>query len=278
MASPRPQQTRPPHDRDAAASRDGRRPRGFVQSLARGLSVIKAFSADSPSGLTLTEVARKTGLTPAAARRSLITLAELGYVTTDGRRYLLRPRLLELGHAYLASRPISQLAEPYIVALAERVGESCSASVLDGTELTYVARAQTKRILNIVIAIGTRFPAYATSMGRVHLAALHPHELDAYFDAVELKPLTSHTVTEEHRLREILATVREQGWCLGYQELEEGLLSIAVPVRDPDGRVQLAINLAAPTTRADRRTLRSDYLPRLQRAAGKIEAELAAQQ
>jgi IclR family transcriptional regulator, pca regulon regulatory protein len=162
-----------------------------------------------------------------------------------------------------------------MVALADGVGESCSASVLDGTEIAYVARAQTNRILNITIAIGSRLPAYPTSMGRVHLAALSPHELDAYFDAVEIKPLTSRTVTDQQRLREILDEVRQQGWCLGDQELEEGLLSIAVPVRDPGGRVQLAINLAAPLTRADRKKLRFDFLPRLQETASRIEAELA---
>jgi IclR family transcriptional regulator, pca regulon regulatory protein len=268
---------RDPPDRGIRAPGDGRRPRGYVQSLARGLSVIKAFGADSPPGLTLSEVARKSGLTPATARRSLITLVDLGYVASDGRRFSLRPRLLELGHAYLASTPASQLAEPHMVALAEGVGESCSGSVLDGMEIAYVARAQTNRILNITIAIGSRLPAYPTSMGRVHLAALPPHQLDAYLDAVELKPLTSRTVTDQQRLRERLDEVRDQGWCLGDQELEDGLLSIAVPVRDPRGRVELGLNLAAPIARADRKSSPPISSPRLQETASRVEAELAAE-
>src|ERR687895_1378644 len=151
----------------------------FVQSLARGLAVIRAFDAASPE-LTLSDVARKTGLTRAAARRFLLTFADLGYVRTDGRLFALSPRVLELGYAYLSSLTLPEVAEPHLERLVAEVHESSSVSVLDGDDIVYVARVPTARIMRVSISIGTRFPAYATSMGRVLLAALPEDRLDAH--------------------------------------------------------------------------------------------------
>src|SRR3954471_13489453 len=165
----------------------------FVQSLARGLAVIRAFGAGSPE-LTLSEVARATGLTRAAARRFLLTFADLGYVRTDGRLFALSPRVLELGYAYLSSLSLPEVAEPHLEQLVAEVHESSSVSVLDGDDVVYVARVPTSRIMRVAISVGTRFPAYATSMGRVLLAGLDDAELDAFLARAELRRLTTRTV------------------------------------------------------------------------------------
>src|SRR5690242_2893586 len=161
----------------------------FVQSLERGLAVIRAFDADHPQ-LTLSEVARATGLTRAAARRFLLTLVELGYVRTDGRLFALRPRVLELGYAYLSSLTLPEVAEPHLEQLVATVRESSSVSVLDRDEVVYVARVATKRIMRVAISVGTRFPAYATSMGRVLLAGQSDEWVEDYLATVNLLPLT----------------------------------------------------------------------------------------
>src|SRR5262245_14424765 len=203
----------------------------FVQSLERGLAVIRAFDAEHPE-LTLSDVARATGLTRAAARRFLLTLQDLGYVRTDGRLFALTPRVLELGYAYLSSLSLPEVAEPHLERLAAEVRESSSVSVLDGDDIVYVARVPTSRIMRVAINVGTRFPAYATSMGRVQLAALPGAELDAYLDRVELRPLTANTLIDPAKLRAELDRIRQQGWALVDQELEEGLRSVAAPIRD----------------------------------------------
>ena len=245
----------------------------FVQSLERGLSVIRAFDEDH-SELTLSEVARITALTRAAARRFLHTLVELGYMRTDGRRFALRPKILELGYAYLSSLSLPEMAMPHLEQLVEKVHESSSVSVLDGDEVVYVARVPTKRIMTVAISVGTRFPAFATSMGRVLLAGQSDDWLDGYFASTELRPLTSHTIAEPARLRRELNTIRSQGWALVDQELEEGLRSLAAPIRDSDNRIVAAVNVS---THASRRTLdglRNDLLPPLLETARLIEEDL----
>jgi IclR family pca regulon transcriptional regulator len=245
----------------------------FVQSLERGLAVIRAFDGEHPQ-LTLSEVARRTGLTRAAARRFLLTLAELGYVRTDGRLFSLRPRVLELGYAYLSSMSLPEVARPHLEALGAAVGESCSVSVLDGEEIVYVARVSSKRIMTIAISVGTRLPAFATSMGRVLLAALPPEELEQYLRTARLEPLTPRTVTDPDRLRAVLAEVAAQDHALLDQELEEGLRSIAVPVRDRDGRVVAAMNVSASARRSSPEAIRTDLLPPLLAAAREVEVDL----
>lgn len=244
-----------------------------MQSLERGLAVIRAFSADHPA-LTLSEVARRTGLTRAAARRFLLTLARLGYVGSDGRQFHLRARVLDLGYAYLSSQPFWALAQPHMEALTESLHESSSISVFDDDEIVYVARVPTKRIMTIALAVGSRLPAYPTSMGRVLLAGLPEEALAAYLDRTDLVALTPRTVTDTGLLREIVERVGEQGWALVDQELEEGVRSMAAPLRDASGRVVAAINVSAHATRATLDRLRREFLPCLLATADQISLEL----
>lgn len=260
-------------------SADGRpggpRRTDFVQSLDRGLAVIRCFSSEHPS-LTLSEVAERTGLTRAAARRFLLTLQELGYVGSSGRLFSLRPRVLALGYAYLSSFSVAQIAQPHLEDLAEELHESCSVSVLDGDDLVYVARASANRIMTISLTVGTRLPPYPTSMGRVLLAHLPEAELDGHLRRTELRRLTEHTITDESEFREVLAAVRRRGWTAVDQELEAGVRSIAVPIRDSSGKVVAAINASAHAARVPMRTLEKQFLPKLTEAARQIDGELAA--
>ncbi|GAA2895857.1 IclR family transcriptional regulator C-terminal domain-containing protein [Pseudonocardia halophobica] len=242
-----------------------------VQSLARGLSVIKAFNGAHPAQ-TLSDVARATGLTRAAARRFLLTLVELGYVRTDGRFFALTPRVLELGYSYLSALSLPELASPHLEELVETVHESASVSVLDGGDVVYVARVATARIMAVSITVGTRFPAYATSMGRVLLAALPPAELDARLGALE--PLTDRTVADRDTLRDVLGDVRAAGYCLVDQELEDGLRSVAVPIRDAAGTVVAAANVSTHALRNSTAWLRDEALPHLRACAAAVEADL----
>jgi IclR family pca regulon transcriptional regulator len=246
----------------------------FVQSLERGLAVIRAFGADDPE-LTLSDVARRTGLTRSSARRFLLTLADLGYVRSDGRQFALTPRVLELGYAFLSSLSLPEIAEPHLERLAAEVRESSSVSVLDGDDIVYVGRVHTSRIMRVAINVGTRFPAYATSMGRVLLAALGQPELDAYLTRAEIRPLTPRAIDNPHDLAQELDRIRAQGgWALVDQELEEGLRSIAAPIHDATGRVVAAVNVSAHASRASRETIERDLLPPLLDTAARIEADL----
>lgn len=251
------------------------RPADYVQSLDRGLAVIRSFSRENPT-MTLSDVAREAGLTRAAARRFLLTLQMLGYVGSNGRQFFLRPRVLELGYAYLSSFSVADIAQQHLEELADELHESCSASVLDGSDIVYVARASTNRIMTISLSVGTRLPAYATSMGLVQLAHLAPDDLDSYVEATDLEPLTARTVTDEAALRELLATVRRQGYALVDQQLEAGVRSVAVPLHAADGTVVAAINTSAHSSRMPLARLRDRFLPRLQDCAGKIDADLRA--
>ena len=247
----------------------------YVQSLERGLAVIKAFGPER-SRLTLTEVAQATGLARAVARRFLLTLAELGYVRTDGREFSLRPRVLELGYAYLSGLTLTEIAQPFVEELVATVHESSSISVLDGRDVVYVVRVPTTRIMTVTISIGTRFPAYCTSMGRVLLAGRSEEELEQYLADVELVARTRRTVTDPDDLRRTLDDVRRQGYALVKQELEDGLVSIAVPIRDRTGAVVAAMNVSANAMRVEPDTLVSDVLPRLLVSAAHIEEGLRA--
>ncbi len=249
--------------------------RGFVKSLERGLTVIKSLSGPGP-GRTVAELARETGLTRASARRFLLTLERLGYVRSDDRRFALTPRALELGYAYLSSLSLPEIAQPHLRALVDRVHESSSVSVLDGADVVYVAREATQRIMTVAIAVGTRFPAYATSMGRVLLSGLADRELDDFLARVELKPLTPATVTEPRKLRAEINRVRRQGWALVDQELECGLRAVAVPIRNQSGAVVAALNLSTHASRRSAEAIREDLLPPLREAAETIERDLAA--
>ncbi len=254
-------------------SSEGRRPE-FVQSLERGLSVITAFGPETPS-LTLSEIAERTGLTRAAARRFLLTLEWLGYVQSEGRKFFLRAKVLELGYAYLSSLPVWEIAKPHMGELAEKVRETTSASVLEGTDIVFVARIETGRIMNMTLGVGSRLPAFATAMGRVLLADLSPEALDAYFDAATLAPLSHRTITDEKRLRRIIADVRKQGWALVDQEVEEGLRSIAVPITGPDGGVRAALTVCSNAFRVSDERIMEEFLPMAQATAERIGGEIA---
>jgi IclR family pca regulon transcriptional regulator len=245
----------------------------FVQSLERGLSVIRAFDGERRE-LALSEVARITGLTRAAARRFLLTLVKLGYVSFYEGRFSLRPRVLELGYAYLSSLSLPEVAQPHMEALVAQVNESSSISVLDDTDIVYVVRVPTRRIMSITLAVGTRLPAYATSMGRVLLAGLPDDELDERLARIELEPLTTRTVTDAAALRKTLDSVRRQGYAATDQELEEGLRSLAVPIRDASGSVAAALNVSVHASRATMAVLRREFLPAAQTAAASIEEDL----
>ena len=248
----------------------------FVQSLDRGLAVIRAFGPDRER-LSLSEVARATGLTRAATRRFLLTLVKLGYVRNDGREFSLRPRVLELGYAYLSGLGMPEVAAPHLEELVARVRESSSISVLDGDHIVYVARVPTKRIMTVAISVGTRFPAYATSMGRVLLAGMAPADLDRYLAEADFESFTGRTVTDPDRLREIVREVAKQGYALVDQELEEGLRAIAAPIHGAGGAVTAAINVSAHASRVSMAAMRAELLPAMQETARRIEADLRSQ-
>jgi len=248
----------------------------FVQSLDRGLAVIRAFGPDRER-LSLSEVARATGLTRAAARRFLLTLVKLGYVRNDGREFSLRPRVLELGYAYLSGLALPEVAAPHLEELVAKLHESSSISVLDGHHIVYVVRVPTKRIMTVAISVGTRFPAFATSMGRVLLAALPDDQFERYLAEAEFEQLTARTVTDPGRLRAIVREVARQGYAIVDQELEEGLRAVAAPVRGGAGVGTAAINVSAHASRVSMAAMRSEILPALLETVRQIEADLQAQ-
>jgi IclR family pca regulon transcriptional regulator len=245
-----------------------------VQSLDRGLAVIRAFGAGTPE-LTLSDVARVTGLARAAARRFLLTLVDLGYVRTDGKYFSLTARVLELGYAFLSSMTLPDVAQPHLERLSAEVHESSSVSLLEATDIVYVARVAVSRIMTVTINVGTRFPAYATSMGHVLLAGLDAENLARYLEDANMQRLTPHTLTSPAALRAELTKVREQGWAMVDQELEEGLRSVAAPIRDRQGRVVAAVNVSTHAGRTTRESVREEMVPPLLAAAKRIEADLA---
>jgi IclR family transcriptional regulator, pca regulon regulatory protein len=244
----------------------------FVQSLSRGLAVIRALNGPEP--MTLSAVARASELSRATSRRLVLTLEQLGYVRQSAGRFALTPRVLELGFAYLSALGLPDVAQPHLERLVEQVRESSSVSVLDGESVVYVARVPTRRIMNVVISVGTRFPAYATSMGRVLLSGLEPHERSALLDQIELAPLAHETITTRAQLEAELARVHEQGYAIVDQELESGLRSVAAPIRDRRHRVVAAINLAVQAAAVSVEEIRRSLLGPLLSTAAAIEHDL----
>ncbi|MBM4796455.1 helix-turn-helix domain-containing protein [Streptomyces sioyaensis] len=247
--------------------------REFVEALARGLTVLTAFGPGR-AALPLTAVAEATGLARATARRALITLEHLGYVTAHGREFSLTPRVLDLGFAPLSCAPLSRIAEPHLADLAVEVQDSASLAVLAGDDVQYTARIATRRVMSVNITVGTRFPAFVTSMGRVLLADLPPAARAARLERADRSPLTSRTVTDPARLARLLDTIARDGYALVDEELEEGLRSIAVPIRDRTGRAVAAVNIATHTGRRSLAQCRQDVLPALRTAAARIENDL----
>ncbi|HLR83374.1 MAG TPA: IclR family transcriptional regulator C-terminal domain-containing protein [Nocardioidaceae bacterium] len=246
-----------------------------VQSLERGLSVIRAFSQQNPT-MTLSQVAKETGLTRATARRFLHTLVSLGYTATDGHEFWLRPHVLELGYAYLSSISLPDLATPHLRRLVDEVNESSSVSVRDGPDIVYVARVPTRRIMTVSISVGTRFPAYATSMGRILLADLSPEQLREVMALTAFEAITPKTITTADELATELDRVRERGWAMVDQELELGLRSIAAPIRDVQNTTVAAVNVSASATQGTAADVRKRLLPALLETAAQIENDLHA--
>lgn len=245
----------------------------FMTSLARGLHVIRAF-AGVDRRLTIADVSRATGLTRAVVRRCLYTLRELGYAATDGRLYFLQPRILNLGYAYLSTAPVPIAAQPVLEDLSEALGETSSVAVLDEGAVVYVGRAATKRIMSVTLGVGSRLPAFCTALGRVLLAHLTEEQVESELSKVEFIQHTKHTVTSRKRLEEILAGVQAEGFALNDQELEIGLRSIAVPVRNVVGTVVAAMNVSAQASRVSRRELLERCLPALRSAADRLSSQL----
>jgi len=257
------------NEADAAATLSPKPGDSYVQSFARGLSVIRAFNAQAPRQ-TLTEVARRCGLTRAGARRILLTLETLGYVKSDGRLFALTPKILDLGFAYLSSQPLWQFAEPVMQQLAAELNESCSAAVLEGQDIVYVLRVPARKIMSINLGVGSRLPAWCTSMGRVLLAGLSEDELEAQLAGVEIRPLAARTVANHEDLRRRIQQVRAQGWCLVNQELEDGLVALAAPIVDRKGQTIAALNVGSQVMRRTPELLLEQTLPRLLDAAQSI--------
>ncbi|MBS0320688.1 MAG: helix-turn-helix domain-containing protein [Proteobacteria bacterium] len=243
----------------------------FMATLARGLAVIRAFSQQRRT-LTIAQLSQKTGIPRAAVRRCLYTLGELGYVaSTDGRAFALRPRILALGHAYLTSSPLAASAQPILDQVSDTTHESCSMAVLDGDDILYIARSRSSmRIMSIDLNVGSRLPAASTSMGRVLLSGLPPQELAAYFARVRPVPHTPHTIVALDRLRSVVEGLRARDYAIVDEELELGLRSLAVPVRDAAGHVAAAINISVHASRVTVAEMQSRLKPVLQAAAHEL--------
>ncbi|KUF10871.1 IclR family transcriptional regulator domain-containing protein [Pseudoponticoccus marisrubri] len=255
-------------EQDKLSSRD------FVSSLSRGLEILSSFSRTSKK-MTLSEVAVETGMSRATARRFLLTLVKEGYVVTDGKLFDLTPKVLDLGFSVLSKIGIWDRARPFMERLSEQTGESCTAAILDGLEVVYVAGVQAHNIISVGITVGSRQSAFYTANGRV-LLALQPEEnWDGIIANARLMPRTQHSVTNKAELRGILEQVRDQGWALVDQELEEGLLSIAIPLKFRSGVLAGSINIAVPSIRATRETMIETYLPKLRETADDIQKSLA---
>lgn len=247
--------------------------RDYVQSLERGFAVLLAFDEDL-SHPTLAELATRTGLSRPAVRRLLITLQRLGYVTNQDTRWTLTPRVLTIGQHYTASRAMIEIAQPHLLRLAERTGESASLAELDGFDAIYVARVPVRRIMSLNVTVGTRVPAHATSMGRVLLAWSNPAQITRFLEDAPLNACTPATITDPAALRLILAEVRNHGWSIVDGELERGLISAAAPVRDRSGQVVAALASSTATGRSAPEKLAEDTVPILLETAAGISADL----
>lgn len=246
----------------------------FMTSLARGLAVIRGFSQEQRR-LSIAQLSQKTGIPRAAVRRVLYTLARLGYVACeDGRHYALQPRLLGLGHAYLSSTPLVAAVQPYLDRVSEAVDESCSLATLEGDDILYLARSVTSRIISITLNVGSRLPAYCTSIGQVLLAELPPPALDAYLARVRISRFTDRTLTSAAALNALLAQVRANGYALAVEQMEIGVMSVAVPIRNVTGRAVAGINVIAQTGPVSPDDLVAQCLPHLQAAATALATQL----
>jgi IclR family transcriptional regulator, pca regulon regulatory protein len=242
----------------------------FMTSLARGLAVIQAFS-QRRHHLTISQVSTTTGLSRAAVRRCLYTLSKLGFAgSDDNRHFFLRPRILALGHSYISSMPLATAAQPVLEHISHLLHESCSIATLDGVEIVYIARANVTRIMSIDLGVGSRLPAFCTSMGRAILANLPPEELESVLARVEFKRYTERTITNPAKLTQALRQIRREGYSIIDQELEHGLRSMAVPIQNPSGKVVAALNIGAHAQRVSIQEMQTKFLPHLRAAAQEL--------
>lgn len=242
----------------------------FMTSLARGLLVIQAFTPQTPQ-MTISQLSLRTGLSRAAVRRCLYTLTKLGFAgTEDGSRYALRPRMLSLSQTYAASNDLAVAAQPVLERMSAAHRESFSVATLDGDDIVYIARTSTARMMTVDLHIGSRLPAYCTSMGRVLLAQLPPEALEQYLARVVLTPLTTRTISSVEKLRPLLRSIRRTGYAICDQEYEVGLRSLAVPVYAPSGRVVATLNLSGSAPRISILDLQTRFLPYLRNAAAEL--------
>lgn len=244
----------------------------FVQSLARGITVIKTFDAEN-SAMPLTEIASRADLSRATTRRFLLTLEELGYVNFNGKLFSLTPKILELGYSYLSGIGLPELAQPHLEKFSAETTESASLSVLNGKSVVYVARVMVKKIMAVNISIGTSFPAYATSMGRALLAFQPQSTIDQVLDDSDLEKYTVKTLVDRDEINEELKRVRNQGWAVNDGELEDGLISVAVPIFGKDRHIIAAINCAVAAARFNAEEAVERFVPELKRAAQAIEED-----
>lgn len=259
-------------EEDETSGRANDRSRDFVQSLERGLAVIRVFTAERPS-MTVSEIAQLVGLTRAAVRRFLLTLTELGYVDSKNNRFELTPQVLDLGYAYLSSLSFPEVALPHLERLVSITQEASEGSVLAGDDIVYVVRVPGPALMTISVNVGARKPAHITAMGRAMLAYLPPAALEAYLASVKFIPVLPRTITNADDLRTELVRVREQGYALVNQELEEGLVAVSVPIRDRRGNTKAAINLSTHIGRKSVDDMVA-LIPNLKQTAADIEAGL----
>ncbi len=245
----------------------------FLSTLERGLRVLKAFDADAPE-MQLSEVAVKTGLSPAVARRCLNTLVELGYMGRSGRKFLLKPKTLEFGWAFLNSMNIEEIVLPFLQTIRDETGDSSSLAILSGSDILYLAHVSTNRKIRLGASVGTRFPAYATSLGRVLLAYQPDSVIDDYIATTAFQKFTEHTINTKTDLLKRLQQVRMRGYDSAQDELDYGIVSVSVPISDPNRNIVAAINCSTSTTRIKQEELIQTRLPLLQNAALEIEASL----
>jgi IclR family pca regulon transcriptional regulator len=248
----------------------------YLSTLERGLSVLRAFGRDTPQ-MTLSEVAEVTNLSPAAARRCLNTLVKLGYVAKHRRHFLLRPEVMSFASAYLDSMSLGELVRPHLQAVRDETGDSSSLAVLSGFDILYLVHVSTNRMVRLAAGVGTRYPAYATSLGRALLAFEHDDVRNHYLDTGTFSALTEYTVTSRAELRRLFSEVRKSGFAATQDELDYGLISLAVPILDEHGRSLAAINCSTSTSRVGKEDLIRTRLPILRNAAHTIESALRRQ-
>lgn len=257
-----------------ATARGRTSPPEFVEALAKGLAVLRCFDAANPE-MTLSEIARRVSLSPATARRSLITLMALGYVGQAAKRFHLKPAVMSLGSAFYFAARIDELLLPELRRIVETFGEAASVATLDGQDVVYVAQYSTQRALRAAAVVGARYPAYATSLGRVLLAGLSDAELDGYFEAARPAALTAKTVTAKSELRRLVQKARESGYATEVDQLDYGVTALAAPVRGADGATIAAVNSSGYSGMVDADRMVVERLPALRIAAARI-AEAAA--